>query len=299
MWQGGDETSLQRTVSRALGLLGLYEAARRAPVSQSLSDAGGIDLPDLDEPEPSTRDPALLAPMGPLYMAHELERAGFLRAAELIAGLFASGAIQLPLGPTARLLNDFWRARHERLTETERSELLEHAFEAHAFYPRMERLCAALERLADNIDASDIHEAVGLETAGWALVDLLGTRVGGMLAFAAGDILQSIKAALAFMRDRPLQAAFGVRDMWSLVATAGVERGIDVGIVRAHVDLARDGASVLVWLAGAAAGGMRLDPAAPQAKDVIGAAVRWRLARQSLPAESIGTSAPRRILPSP
>jgi hypothetical protein len=56
---------------------------------------------------------------------------------------------------------------------------------------------------------------------------------------------------------------------------------------------------VLVWLAGAAAGGMRLDPAAPQAKDVIGAAVRWRLARQSLPAESIGTSAPRRILPSP
>jgi hypothetical protein len=277
-----DAASLQRTLGHALGLLGLQQAAAARQLARALAELGDFALPDLDTPAPAARDAALLAPLGPLYVAHELEQAGLLRAAELIAGLFASGTIQQPLGATAGRLNDFWRGRHERLGEAERAQLLGRTFEAQAFYPRMDRLCAALAALADNADASDLRETVGVEQAGWALVDLLAARAGGMLSYAAADILGAVKAALAFMRERTLQVAFGTHDLWSLVAASGAAQGIDAAAVRRHVELAREGASILVWLAAAAGTTLRLDPASPQARSLIGAALRWRLSHQAV-----------------
>ena len=111
-----------------------------------------------------------------------------------------------------------------------------------------------------------------------------------MLAYAAADIIGALKAALDFMRDRTLQSAFGARDLWDLVVTAGAAQGVDGAVVRRHVDLARAGASVLVWLAGAAGRSLRLDPADPQAQAVIAAAVRWRLARQPPAATATATA---------
>lgn len=285
---GTGEAALQRNVSRALGLLARHEVVRRvaAARAQALADLGDIDLPDLDTPAPAAYNPALLAPLGPLYLAHELEQAGVLRTAESVAGLFASGAIQQPLGAIAGRINDFWHQRNQRLTEAERAQLLGQLFEPQVFNPRMQRLCAAIAALADNADASDLREEVGLEQAGLDLVDMLAARSGGMLAYAASDILAAVKVALGFLGDRGLQLAFGAQDLWSLVSSAGAAQGVDASEVRRHVDLARDGANVLVWLAGAAgrgsaggAGGtLRLDPARPEAAKVIAAALRWQMA---------------------
>ena len=294
----GAVAALQRSVSRALGLLARHEGTRQRRLAvRAFADLGDIDLPDLDTPPPAARDAELLAPIGPLYMAYELEQAGLLRTAELVAGLFASGAIQQPLGETEARINDFWRLRQQRLSEAERLQLLGQIFDPQAFYPHMQRLCVAIAALADNIDAGDLREAVGLEQAALALAELLASRSGGMLAYAASDILAAVNTALAFMNDRALQLAFGARDLWALVATAGTAQETDAGKVRLHVELAREGASVLVWLAGTAArpaaaqasgrrrasggAGGSLDPAGPLPIKLIGAALRWQMAWQS------------------
>jgi hypothetical protein len=260
---------------------------------RALAAAVEIELPDLDTPPPAGHDPALLAPIGPLYLAHELDQAGLLRTAELIAGLFASGAIEQPLGATAALLHEFWQKRTARLSADERAHLLGQTFEPQVFYPRMERLCAALAAMADNAGVADVHEEVGLEQAAADLAELMAARTGGMLAYAAEDIVGAIRSALEFMRDRSLLMAFGVRDVWGLVATTGAAQGVNESDVRRHVDLARSGAAVLVWLSGAAGGPLHLDPAGTPAQTRIAAAMRWRQGWQ--PARAIVSREPARV----
>src|SRR5205814_7420719 len=74
-------------------------------LAKALADLGDIDLPDT---APTAQDAQNLEVIAPLYLASELEQAGLLRTAELIAGLFASGTIAQPLGPTSQLIASFW-----------------------------------------------------------------------------------------------------------------------------------------------------------------------------------------------
>jgi hypothetical protein len=261
----------------ALGILHAQELRR----ARALQDLGAIDLPGAS---PSGGDPALLESLGPLYLAHELERCGLLRTAELIAGLFASGAITQPLGPTAQLIGDFWRARNERLNPQERQFLLEQTFSDAGFYPLMQQLCSALTALADNRDASDIRESVQLSQAGVLLVDALGRSAGGMLGLAAREVIEAINAATRFLRDRMLQAAFGVRDLWELVSVAGGATGVSPTEIRQRVELGASGVRVLSWLTQAytATGDVALNPVAPGAAEVMTAAQRWLMAHAGL-----------------
>src|SRR4051812_37426035 len=88
-------------------------AARRNARAQALAELGDIELPDS---APTAEDAQNLAIIAPLYLACELEHAGMLRTAEMIAGLFASGTITQPLGPTEQLIAAFWKTRNERLS---------------------------------------------------------------------------------------------------------------------------------------------------------------------------------------
>jgi hypothetical protein len=248
--------------------------ARGQARAGALAELGDIDLPDS---APTAQDAQHLEVIAPLYLAHELEQAGLLRTAELIAGLFASGSITQPLGPTAQLIADFWKARRQRLSAAEREQLFAQVFEPQSFYPLMQAVCDALANQLDNPPrVSDVHARVALQEAADALGGWLAPHAVGMASFAAQDIMQALSQATHFLRDRLLQTAFGVQDLWGLLATVGSTAGVDAAQIRRRVELGREGATVLAWLAGSVTQGYAFDPAGPAGQQLIAAAEGWR-----------------------
>jgi len=265
-----EHADLLRAVATALSALDKHEQK----LAQAMAVLGEIDLPP---GAPNAQDRAQLQAAAPLYFASELESAGLLPTAELVAGLFASGAITQPLGPSAQLLNAFWRKRRERLEENERNAIFARVIEA----PHFERLMGALcESIIAQADGSDLREGVTLETTASGLGEFLAQRVDAMAAMAARDIVDNINTALAFLRDRLVQAAFGVKSLWAMVSIAGAAQGQGDGSIRNHVDRGRAGQTVLLWLADHYSDSTpQLDLQNADDVELIGAAQRWLSAR--------------------
>jgi hypothetical protein len=265
--------ALLGAVSVALGALDAHDVA----YAQALA---GIDF-DLPEGAPTVEDRVQLNAAAPLYFASELERAGLLPTAELIAGLFVSGTITQPLGPTANLLHAFWRGRRERLDADERNAIYARVIETPHFDRLMRVLCEGIVAQADGID---LREQVVVATHAQSFAAFLAQRVDPMASIAARDIVETINTALVFLRDRKLQAAFAVNDLWRLVAIVGSQTGIPAGAAQQHVERGRSGQTVLLWLANHYAdNAIRFDAAKPEDVEVIVAAQRWLA---SLPAVS-------------
>jgi len=265
--------ALLGAVSVALGALDAHDVA----YAQALA---GIDF-DLPEGAPTVEDRVQLNAAAPLYFASELERAGLLPTAELIAGLFVSGAITQPLGPTANLLHAFWRGRRERLDADERNAIYARVIEAPHFDRLMRVLCEGIIAQADGVD---LREQVVVATHAQSFAAFLAQRVDPMASIAARDIVETLNTALVFLRDRTLQAAFAVNDLWRLVAIVGSQNGIPSGAAQQYVERGRSGQTVLLWLANHYAdNAIRLDAAKPEDVEVIVAAQRWLA---SLPAAS-------------
>lgn len=259
--------------------LALSVCGSRPAVAQALA---GIDF-DLPEGAPTAEDRVQLEAAGPLYFASELERATLLPTAELIAGLFASGAIVQPLGPVAKLLHDFWRGRRERMTAEEREAVFARVIETPYFDRLMRGLCEAIAAHADpampggpGSGGPGLHAQVALATQAQSLGAFLAQRVDPMAAIAARNIVETINTALAFLRDRQLQLAFGVRDLWRLVEIVGSQHGVAAGDALQHVERGRSGQTVLLWLSKHyAEQAIVLDPASPADVELLVAAQRW------------------------
>lgn len=290
-----EHDGLLRALSRASAALDAHEVL----LTRALDlDTGDLDTIDLPPGAPSAQDRAQLQAAAPLYFASELESAGLLPTAELIAGLFASGAINQPLGPVAQLLNTFWHARRERLGADERRAIFARVIEAPYFDRMMAAMCEAIVAQAGgdlgSIPGRGVREQVQLETTAQALGEFLAQRVDAMAAMAARDIVANIELALGFMRDRLLQTAFGVRSLWQLIAVAGSQtQGPDAGLVQRHVDQGRAGQSVLLWLAEHAfESAPLLDLNRPADLELIGAAQRWLSGRIVAPGPVVAPALP-------
>lgn len=286
-WHGA-QADLLRAVATALSAVAVHERA----LAHALSDLGAIDLPD---GAPNAMDAAQLRAAGPLYFAGELEQAGLLRCAELVAGLFASGAITQPLGPVAMQINTFWRGRRERLELAEREAIFARVLEP----PHFERLMAALcEAIVAQADGSDMREGVTLATTAQSLAEFLAQRVDPMASIAARDLVDTINGALGFLRDRMLQTAFGVHSLWALVAVsadadAQIGAASRTGDVQRHAERGRAGQSVLLWLATHyAEANLALDPSNADDVALIMSAQRWLDAAPRLPASAASSAPP-------
>lgn len=272
-------TPLEETIlvdlAKALAALDLHEA--RAVVA--LAELGDIELP---EGEGLAGQAERLAPLGPFYLAYQLEQAGLLRAAELIAGLYASGSITASIDTAGPLIHRWWQERRQRLSEAERSHLFASVFEQPQCDRLLEAVMSSLVALADHADAPDLRKAVALEQSCLELADFLQARAGGMVAYASRDIVSAINQAIRFMKDPNLLAAFAVRNLWDLVRTAdGGDRQATASIP-AHLDMGRSGQTVLLWLAEAArSGSFRLDAADAGARGLALAAAAWLQAQVS------------------
>lgn len=263
-----EHTELLRALAVSMAALERHDSK----LATALADLGDIDLPD---GAPNALDRAQLEASGPLYFASELEVAGLLPAAELIAGLFASGAITQPLGPTAQLLHAFWKGRRERLDAQERQAIFARIIEV----PHFDRLFTALcNAIVAQADGGDLRERVQLETASHLLGEFLAQRVDPMVVIAARDVVANINTAVVFMRDRLLQTAFGVRSLWALVAaaSAGTATPLTADAVLRHVDQGRSGQTVLLWVAAHGLDSAPLiDAGGEEGLALIGAAQRW------------------------
>ena len=145
----------------------------------------------------------------------------------------------------------------------------------------MRVLCEGIVAQADGVD---LREQVVVATHAQSFAAFLAQRVDPMASIAARDIVETLNTALVFLRDRKLQAAFAVNDLWRLVAIAGSQTGIPAGAAQQHVERGRSGQTVLLWLANHYAdNAIRLDAAKPEDVEVIVAAQRWLA---SLPASS-------------
>ncbi|NNU42590.1 hypothetical protein [Ramlibacter montanisoli] len=121
-----------------------------------------------------------------------------------------------------------------------------------------------------------------LEQAADALGAWLSPRVVGMAQFAANDIVIALSQATRFLRDRMLQGAFGVHDLWGLVGAVGSVHGQGVQQSRDRVELGRHGAEVLQWLARGITQAYAFDPASAEGQRLLASAQGWRLAWSSL-----------------
>lgn len=266
------------TDPEALALVQVLDAAIDAATEvavQALASLGDITLP---EPALPTRDASVLATLPLLYWVHGLDQAGLLNAADMVAGLWASGAITTPLPDRGAALQQYWRGRRERATEQERAYLLGLVFDARDFERAMQRLCQALVALADNAGQQDLREEVGLQVAADALLELCAARIEGAPLAAAPDLLAQTRAAVHLLSMRALQTAFAVRDFYALIELRQPRRGG----ARQQAERAQAGAAVLQWLAQTAARRFAIDPREAGLQTLIAHAQRWLM---SAPAE--------------
>lgn len=243
-------------------------------LAHSLQGIGDIELPDIST---THGDLSALKPLAPLYLAFELEQAGVLVTAEKIAGLYFSGAINQGLGEAENNIMRFWSNRHDRLNQQERTNILEQAFEVEVFYPLFFRLCQAILALADNTQRN-FQEEVGVDILLQQLREYFFSRPLGMISYAAEDILASITAALAFMKQKQLLTAFGVHSFWDLLNISGETT---THSNRQYAEMASAGMHIINWLTSTDAGQLQFsDPA--QSQLLFSAAQRWILAYNTL-----------------
>ncbi|HEY3063512.1 MAG TPA: hypothetical protein VGL99_31455 [Chloroflexota bacterium] len=261
-----------------------------------LSDDVPIDIPNLPPAiSGSDADQAHVRAAAPLYLAAELDAAGLVPTCELLAGLFASGALANDLGLAAAELARFWHERNQRFSSAERQAMFARLFgestgstlateheRNSAFEPLMIDVTEALYRLDPSgqplVGAWPPSE-IPLLMAARELAGNLVPRSGGIAIFAAREMLATIRIALRILGTSALQAAFGARSAWGVVRTvqqryghSGVESHVSL-----RVDRGKSGLAVLAWLADNVP---RLDTSGGQTSlgtghDVIRAAGTW------------------------
>jgi hypothetical protein len=282
-----DETRLRDALRLATGLV----AAVRSFAFQF--DFGDLELPSTIS---TPADQARLRAVAPLYFASELESARLLPALELLAGLWASGAIQTDLGPSGDLLIKFHRERGTRLTGGEREALFGRLFGKPygpdlavngarnvGFDSLLTELAASLSDWHTNTGrwGGNPADAVRVRTAAAQLAGNLASRSGGVATFAAGEIVRDISLAVSVFKDPVVQRALGALSMWQAVQ-AVVQRFLrqDVDIT-SHVERARSGIVLLAWLADALPS-LESGGAALPGEETVMHAIRWMQATLAL-----------------
>ncbi|MDB4950026.1 MAG: hypothetical protein JWM27_2675 [Gemmatimonadetes bacterium] len=233
--------------------------------------ASPLDLGDLDLPPVtggSAQEQARLRAVAPLYLAGELESTRLLPAVELLAGLFASGAIPGDVGAAGEMLLRFRHQAHERLSADERDALFGRIF-GKPYGPAMAAHDGGSARNDEfeglMLDVAEDLSALGappphgpgvqgemrLHTSAGALAANLLLRSGGMTELAARDVLEQVRDALDILKVRELQAAYGAASVWTTVQqVARRYLGQSTDIV-SRVARGRSGTTILGWLADA------------------------------------------------
>jgi hypothetical protein len=241
----------------------LISAAEAAIVPPLTPGSGEIDLPPVLGAEGVQ---AQLRSVAPLYLCSELESAGLLAVVEKLANLFAQGGLQANPGNAAPLLSSFWEKRREHFSHHERQALFAHLFGESAgpalggsepqneeFLPLMIDFAGALAHAGSDLIYGHTPAAEeAIRTSAEALAANLVPRSGGIVLFAAREIVASVHEAISILESSSIQAIVGQHTAWAAVsAFSRLYLGQEPHVTE-HVDRGRAGVLLLAWLAEAA-----------------------------------------------
>jgi hypothetical protein len=206
---------------------------------------GLVDLPAIEQARPSRAELGVAAV---LMWARHVDEAGLLDVVDALAEGVVRGTLPLSIQGQAVLELVQWRRRPDRFVVEER----------HALYERCigeldARIADLVEVLVDIGHAgrhdSIRHLQVRAGVIGRELAGELTSRATGIAAFAARDIVQQVRDALALLTHPDVAQALGGGSPWTLVARHAP------GLVRRSVNTARAvaramaGRELIEWLA--------------------------------------------------
>ena len=206
--------------------------------------------------------------------------------------------MNLDVGGATALLLKFWQGRNQRASREERAHSFAMLFSADgagAFDETMLALCEALYKLDENPSNADyggMAQQTRVRSAAGRLLSQLLANAGGITVFVGQDILQSLHEAIAILKHHDLQAAFGVRDVWSVIER--IDRLSHAPHREAHLYVQRGkaGMTVLSWLADAAPYLEQSGVLVKLDHPVIPAAVDWMQAALAIGESGAAEAAP-------
>jgi hypothetical protein len=189
-----------------------------------------------------------------LYNALMLEATGMFAVVDRLVELFRQGLLPLGTGHAGSLLAAYGEAAATRLSTAQRRELYVRVFgnggggdgevasneEFAALWMRFVSLVAAWVPPAD---------PNALRGAARDLAINLSLHGDALSRYAADDLAETVRDAVAVLRAPDLQAVYGARDMWQVVervATLELRRAPDT---QRHRTMAASGAVAIGWLA--------------------------------------------------
>jgi hypothetical protein len=184
---------------------------------------------------------------------------------ETLSGLAMGGGLQVELGSAAHLISHFWQGRNERFHEKERRAFFSRLFgsdEASSndtavdpdtnFESLMIGLCESLYKLDDRGQDQNYGSPEAQARVRYAVqnvVENLIRKGGGLMAFAAGEILNTIQESIQILQQPPVKQAFEARTLWDVVRAIGERYKQARAAAQNYVGRGKAGMTVLSWVA--------------------------------------------------
>jgi len=242
-------TTLQRGLAIAAGAVAAQVDGGAA------DDSLHLDLPQLVAATP-IRDTAMAKTLASLYLAAEMEQAGVVPIAELLAS--NRDTLQLTSFEAASKLDDFATRGHEWYDRNGRTALYAHLFGTgpaattgpsvnREFQSRLADLCHALTRLVDLPipSASSIADAAVWDAAMLLLQQCFPTGSAPGALIASHRLFDQLRRAVDLLRDPAIEAVVGARSMQQTIV---IILGQDAPDVQRLIDTGLTGQAVLLWL---------------------------------------------------
>ena len=215
-----------------------------------LSELGQIDIPAA-----ARGDAMQLRAIASLYLASTLEAAGLIQAADDFTRLVRTGAIPGDLGDAAPLVEAFWDARTQRISEAERLALFGRLFGAPAgpddaagaangeFEELLLDLCDAIMKAADGGSQGKVR------TGGIRLAENIAQAANDMIQMMAREILDGLGNAIAILNHPQVRTMLRARTLWDGVTSIDRRFKRPPRPTLTHLRRGRAGMAVLAWLA--------------------------------------------------
>ncbi len=188
-----------------------------------------------------------------LYYAAMLEELALLRAVDRLVELFTQGLLPLGTSDARTRLWEYAKRRPNRLSQPERRDLYARVFgmaggkEAPSVNREFDQLWTRfVSGIASWLRPADSE---ALRTPGRDLAMNISMHGSGLSLYAANELAEQVRDAVAILADPEVHAAYGARDIWQVVdRLATLELGGARNAVR-YRSMATNGAVIIAWLA--------------------------------------------------
>jgi hypothetical protein len=243
---------------------------------------GLVDVPTMQVGVGALSPPQLRVAAALIWARH-VEEAGLLPFVEALAEGVVKGTVLLPIREGASTLVRYWRGRDQRFGPAERRELYRRILGDGAD-PITDPAAGQFAALVDALsaigrtppDRAVHHLLARVNVIGRDLGGMLSERCAGMAGYAARDIVQQVRGALAMLAEPDLVAALGPGGPWRIIAshaTAILHRPLTPA---PHLARAEAAQAIVAWLAEKAQALERGTARVAAGDPVVAAALAWQ-----------------------